>query len=99
MAELAYKRRLRDRKRRITTTLEAQGYKVRTFESGPFHLQACRGKTGLAIRITFGDSTADEVRAVSREPLPDRCLREIWQVDQSGRVTVRAKVSENMSTG
>ena len=94
MPELAYKRRLRYHKRRIVTTLEAQGYRVRSFDDGPFHLQACRGKTALVIRLCFGASDENDISCVSREPLPERCLREIWQIDETGKVTVKAKISK-----
>ena len=94
MSEPAAKQRLRRRVRIITTTLEAQGYRVRTFETGPFHLQARKGKTARDIRICFGYTDEDEVRAVSHEPGPDRCCREIWQVSEDGRSWVVTKVSK-----
>lgn len=93
MSELAYKRRLRERKGKITTTLEAQGYKVRTFDSGPFHLLACRGKTGRAIRICFGYTETDDILSASREPVPARCRREIWQISEDGRSIVVARIA------
>jgi hypothetical protein len=93
MSELAFKRRLRARKRKITTTLEAQGYKVRTFEDGPFHLMACRGGSARAISIYFGCPPTAEVARVSREPVPIRCTREVWQISSNGRVTVFARIS------
>ena len=93
MPELAFKRRLRARKRTITTTLEAQGYRVRTFEEGPFHLFACKGRSARAIRICFGYINAEEAAKASREPVPLRCTREVWQISDNGRITVFAKIS------
>lgn len=90
--ELAYKRRLRDRKRSIATTLEAQGYRVRTFEDGPFHLFACKGKTARAIRISFGYVHYDEPRMISGEPVPERCIRELWKISDDGRSIVITRV-------
>jgi hypothetical protein len=92
MSEDAYKRRLRARKRTITTTLEAQGYRVRTFEDGPFHLMACKGRSGRAIRICFGSIESAEATSASREPVPLRCTREVWQISDNGRITVFAKI-------
>ena len=85
MSEPSFKRRLRERKRSITTTLEAQGYRVRTFDDGPFHLFACRGKTARAIRISFNAVCHSESELVKREAVPERCLREIWAVSADGR--------------
>lgn len=93
---LAYKRRLRARKRKITTTLEAQGYRVRTFDTGPFHLMACRGRAARAIRICFGYTETDDILSISREPMPDRCLREIWQISDDGRNIVVAKIAKHV---
>ena len=95
MSEIAVKRRLRERKRRITTTLEAQGYRVRTFETGPFHLLACRGKTALAIRVSFeeGRSHDAEVNLVRLEPVPERCLREVWTISDDGRIVTIARIA------
>jgi hypothetical protein len=92
MSELAFKRRLRERKRQITTTLTRQRYRVDSFDSGPFHLLARRGKTALAIKICFVYTTTEDILSVSREPVPDRCLREIWQISQDGRIIVKAKI-------
>lgn len=92
MSEDAYKRRLRERKRLITSTLEAQGYRVRTFDDGPFHLMACRGKTGRAIRISFGEVHFDESAMVRREPVPARCVREIWKISSNGNAVIRVTV-------
>jgi hypothetical protein len=92
--EVPYKRRLRRRKRIITTTLEVQGWKVRSFDDGPFHLLACRGGSGRAIRIEFGYTDVNLVDMMSHEPIPARCRREIWQVSADGRTTVVAKISK-----
>jgi hypothetical protein len=94
--ETPYKRRLRRRKRIITTTLEAQGYKVRSFGDGPFHLFACRGGSGRAIRIEFGYTDINIVDLMSHEPVPVRCQREIWQVSADGRITVVAKITSSL---
>lgn len=93
MSELAYKQRLRRRKRQITTTLTRQHYRVDSFETGPFHLLARRGKTALAIRICFAYTTTEDILSVRREPVPDRCLREIWQISEDGREIVIAKIN------
>jgi hypothetical protein len=95
VSEPAIKRRLRVRKRVITTTLEAQGYKVRTFETGPFHLFACRGKTALAIRVSFETGRAHdaEVNMVRLEPVPERCLREVWTISDKGRIVTIARIA------
>ncbi len=92
MSESPYKRRLRERKRRITTTLEAQGYRVRTFDDGPFHLLACRGKTGRAIRVSFGEVHFDEINLCKREPVPARCIRELWKISDDGRIVTVARI-------
>jgi hypothetical protein len=92
MSEDSYKRRLRFRKRKITTTLEAQGYRVRTFEEGPFHLMAFRGQSVRAIRICFSKPDASEERWVIHEPVPLRCTRETWTISSNGRVTVFARI-------
>jgi len=91
--EIAYKQHLRRRKRQITTTLTRQHYRVDSFDSGPFHLLARRGKTARAIRICFVYTTSDDILSVRREPVPDRCLREIWQVSADGRTIVVAKIN------
>jgi hypothetical protein len=91
--EIAYKQHLRRRKRQITTTLTRQHYRVDSFDSGPFHLLARRGKTARAIRICFVYTTSDDILSVRREPVPDRCLREIWQISQDGRTIVVAKIA------
>ena len=96
MPEIAYKQHLRRRKRQITTTLTRQHYRVDSFDSGPFHLLARRGKTARAIRICFVYTTSDDILSVSREPVPDRCLREIWQISQDGRTIVKAKIAGRM---
>jgi hypothetical protein len=93
MPEIAYKQRLRRRKRQITTTLTRQHYHVDPFEAGPFHLLARRGKTARAIRICFVYTTTEDILSVRREPVPDRCLREIWQISQDGRTIVKAKIA------
>lgn len=93
MSEPSPKQRLRRRTRVITTTLEAQGYKVRTFEGGPFHLFACRGKTARAIRISFGIVHYDENHMVKREPMPARCIREIWKISDDGRKVYVVRIS------
>jgi predicted RNA-binding protein YlqC (UPF0109 family) len=94
--EIAYKQHLRRRKRQITTTLTRQHYRVDSFDSGPFHLLARRGKTARAIRICFVYTTSDDILSVRREPVPDRCLREIWQISQDGRTIVKAKIAGRM---
>ena len=66
MSEDKFKRRLRNTRRRITTTLEAQGYRVSTFDGGPFDLEACRGRRAKKIRICFTYTTTDDILAVSR---------------------------------
>jgi len=91
--ELAFKQHLRRRKRQITTTLTDSGYRVDSFDTGAFHLLARRGKTARAIRICFVYTTTEDILSVSREPVPDRCLREIWQVSADGRTIVKAKIS------
>jgi tryptophan synthase beta subunit len=96
VSEIPYKRRVRDRKRIITSTLEAQGYKVRSFDNGPFHLLACRGGSARAIRIEFGYTDINIVDLMSHEPVPVRCQREIWQVSADGRVMVVAKISASL---
>ena len=96
MPEIAYKQHLRRRKRQITTTLTRQHYRVDSFDSGPFHLLARRGKTARAIRICFVYTTSDDILSVRREPVPDRCLREIWQISQDGRTIVKAKIAGRM---
>lgn len=93
MSEVAYKQHLRRRKRQITTTLTRQHYRVDSFDSGPFHLLARRGKTARAIRICFIYTTTEDILSVSREPVPDRCLREIWQISEDGRSIVVAKIA------
>ena len=93
MSELAFKQHLRRRKRQITTTLTDSGYRVDSFDTGAFHLLARRGKTARAIRICFVYTTSDDILSVSREPVPDRCLREIWQISQDGRTIVKAKIA------
>ena len=93
MPELAFKQHLRRRKRQITTTLTDSGYRVDSFDTGAFHLLARRGKTARAIRICFVYTTTEDILSVSREPVPDRCLREIWQVSADGRTIVKAKIS------
>jgi len=93
MSDTTYKQRLRRRKRQITTTLTRQRYRVDPFDSGTFHLLARRGKTALAIRICFVYTTTEDILSVSLEPVPDRCLREIWQVSADGRTIVKAKIS------
>lgn len=93
MPELAFKQHLRRRKRQITTTLTDSGYRVDSFDTGAFHLLARRGKTARAIRICFVYTTTDDILSVSKEPVPDRCLREIWQVSADGRTIVKAKIS------
>jgi hypothetical protein len=92
MSEDAYKRRLRVRKRKITTTLEAQGYRVRTFDNGPFHLMACKGRSGRAIQIYFGRADEGVIGSISQEPVPFRCTREVWQISDKGRVTIFARI-------
>jgi hypothetical protein len=87
------KQRLRRRKGQITTTLTRQHYRVDPFESGPFHLLARRGKTARAIRICFVNTTTEDILSVRREPVPARCLREIWQISEDGRITVKVKIS------
>ncbi len=96
MSEPAYKRRIRNRKRIITSTLEAQGYRVRSFDDGPFHLIACRGGAGRVIRIEFGYTDIEAIRLISHEPVPVRCQREIWQISDNGRVTVVAKIAASL---
>jgi hypothetical protein len=93
MSELAFKQHLRRRKRQITTTLTDSGYRVDSFDTGAFHLLARRGKTARAIRICFVYTTTEDILSVSREPVPDRCLREIWQVSEDGRTIVKAKIA------
>lgn len=93
MSEVAIKRRLRESKRRFTTTLRAQGYRVSTFDCEPFHLLARKGRKARAIRICFGYTETDDILSVSREPMPDGCLREIWQISEDGRNTVIAKIA------
>jgi hypothetical protein len=93
MSELAFKQHLRRRKRQITTTLTDSGYRVDSFDTGAFHLLARRGKTARAIRICFVYTTTDDILSVSKEPVPDRCLREIWQVSAGGRTIVVAKIA------
>jgi hypothetical protein len=96
VSESTYKQHLRRSKRRITTTLTRKHYRVDPFEAGPFHLLARRGKTALAIRICFIYTTTDDILSVSREPVPDRCLREIWQISEDGRTIVKAKIAGRM---
>ena len=92
VSELPYKRRLRERKRKITTTLTLQGYRVRSFDDGPFHLIACRGRVSRAVRIEFGYTDIETIRLIGREPVPAHCQREIWQISAEGRITVVAKI-------
>ena len=93
MSDTTYKQHLRRRKRQITATLTDSGYRVDSFDTGAFHLLARRGKTARAIRIGFVYTTTDDILSVSKEPVPDRCLREIWQVSEDGRTIVKAKIS------
>jgi predicted RNA-binding protein YlqC (UPF0109 family) len=93
VSEEAIKQHLRRRKRQITTTLTRQHYRVDSFDSGPFHLLARRGKTARAIRICFVCVTTEDILSVRREPVPDRCLREIWQISEDGRTIVVAKIA------
>jgi hypothetical protein len=93
MSEDSYKRRLRERKRRIVATLMAQGYRIHTYDSGPFHLEACKGRCGKKIRICFNYTDTNDILSVSREPVPDRCQREIWQISEDGRSVVVAKIA------
>ena len=92
MSEDAGKRRLRESKRRFTATLVAQGYRVSTFDCEPFHLLARKGRQAKAIRICFGYTETDDILSVSREPMPDRCRREIWQIADGGRTIVIVKI-------
>ena len=93
MPEDKFKRRLRETKRRIITTLTAQGYKVSTFDSGPFDLCAGKGRQERRIRICFAYTTADDINAVRLAPLPRHSHREIWQISENGRHIVVCKVS------
>jgi hypothetical protein len=93
VSELAYKQHLRRRKRQIMTTLTDSGYRVDSFDTGAFHLLARRGKTARAIRICFVYTTTEDILGVRREPVPARCLREIWQISEDGRTIVVAKIA------
>lgn len=98
MSEDAYKRRIREWKRREADksrpdSLAHQGWRIRTFDSGPFHILACRGRSSLAVCFCFGTTGTDDILAVSREPMPDRCRREIWQISEDGRAVVKAKIA------
>ncbi|MBE3040276.1 MAG: hypothetical protein IMZ62_15880 [Chloroflexi bacterium] len=101
MSDTAYKQHLRRRQRReadpdIPGSLANKGWRVDIFNTGPFHILARRGKTALAIRICFVYTTTEDILSVSREPVPDRCLREIWQISQDGRTIVRVKINGRM---
>ena len=93
MGEDKFKRRLRETRRRITTTLAAQGYRVSTFDSGPFDLCAGKGRKEKRIRICFAYTTSDDINAVRLAPLPRHTSREIWQISENGRNIVVCKVS------
>lgn len=91
--ELPYKRRLRERKRRIVTTLTLAGWEAYPFESGPFHVCADRRDESRRIRIVFGSCDRSDTDAVAKARLPQNCLREIWQVSEDGRTMVVAKIT------
>jgi hypothetical protein len=98
MSELPYKRRVREWKRREMDpnrpgSLANQGYAVTTFDSGPFHIRACRGRCALEIRFCFVYTTTEDILAVRNAPRPDRCRHEVWQISEDGRVVVKAKIS------
>jgi len=101
VSDPAAKQRLRRRQRReadpdVPGSLANKGWRVDIIVTGPFHLLARRGKTALAIRICFVYTTTEDILSVSREPVPDRCLREIWQISEDGRSIVKAKIAGRM---
>jgi hypothetical protein len=99
LSELPFKRRLREWERRIMADLANKGYKVRRFDDGPFHLLACRGKTGRAIRISFGLVHYDENAMVMREPVPARCIREVWKISDNGASVSVIKIEKSVNGG
>ena len=92
MSEPASKQRLRRWTGRFTTTLTAHGWRVTMLEDGTFHLLARKGKTARIIRISFGYKHYDEIEAVRREPVPARCIREIWKISDDGKTIIHARI-------
>lgn len=90
MSENAYKRRLRDWKRRVATNLTLQGYEVDTFDGSSFHLQAIRCGRIRRIRLCFSNdkSEADRIRRVPAV----KCTRELWIITDGGRKVDRKRI-------
>ena len=88
MSEPAYKRRVREWKRRVTTDLTLQGYEVDTFDQSVFHLQASRCGRIRRIRFCFrpDEREADRVRQASPS---SKCIRELWIITDGGRKVER----------
>ena len=93
MTEEPIKKRIRNAKRKIITTLTLSGYEVYEIETGPFHLCADSETDSKRIRIVFGASTESDVRPMARAKMPANCYREIWQVSGDGKTIVTAKVA------
>ena len=87
MSDSAIKKRLKNARARITATLSLAGYEVYPFEDGPFHLCADSPDSSKRIRIEFGEASesVDNLKHVSRAPVPPNCHREIWRVSEDGK--------------
>jgi len=91
LSESPYKRRLRSRKRAITTTLTREGYRVTPCD-GTFHLFAEKGQALRKIRLTFAYPEKGDIVSVALEPAPRRGQREVWYIDERGQVALRLMV-------
>jgi hypothetical protein len=88
LTELPVKRRLRNAKRRIVSTLMLAGYTAYTYDSGPFHVCADGHRDSKRIRIVFGIATPADKRTATQAPAPKNCRREIWEVSRDGKAFV-----------
>jgi hypothetical protein len=93
MTEIPVKRRLRNAKRRIVTTLTLSGYSLYLPENGPFHIIADGPNDSKRIRIVFGPACEDDTRPMRRAVMPENCYREIWQASDDGKTFVVGKVA------
>ena len=92
MSDDPVKRRIRAWKQRTVTSYALKGYAVSTYDSGPFHVSICKGRSETRIRFAFRYTTMADSDAVKKAHTPDRCSREVWQISDDGRRVIAFRI-------
>ncbi len=85
MSDPAIKKRAARARRMALENLSRAGYSVIETHGGPFALIGVRSAEARFVRVVIGETTAPDLSACRKYPVPPSCTREIWALESRAR--------------